>query len=105
MNKNQQRELAALIGKYSKTDGLNNTAIAPLHYFKMSAPNAKMPVLYNASLCLVVQGEKEVTLEDEAYRFAESEFVVVSIDLPATGHMRGAIPEKPHFALQLDIDP
>jgi AraC-like DNA-binding protein len=105
MNKNQQRELAALIAKYSKTDGLNNTAIAPLHYFKMSAPNAKMPVLYNASLCLVVQGEKEVTLEDEAYRFAESEFVVVSIDLPATGHMTGATPEKPYFALQLDIDP
>jgi len=105
MNKNQQRELIALIGKYSKTDGLNDTAIAPLHCFKMSAPSAKLPVLYNASLCLVVQGEKEVMPEDETYRYAASEFLVVSIDLPATGHVTVATPEKPYLCLQVDIDP
>jgi len=105
MNKNQQRELAGSIGKYSKTDGLNDTAIAPLHFFKMSAPSARMPVVYNASLCLVVQGEKEVMLEDETYHYSASEFVVVSVDLPATGHVTVATPEKPYLALQLDIDP
>src|SRR6266481_7275584 len=105
MNKNQQRELIALIGKYSKTDGLNGTAIAPLQYFKMSAPSTKLPVLYSASLCLVVQGEKEVMLEDETYHYRASEFVVVSVDLPATGHVTVATPEKPYLALQLDIDP
>src|ERR1700675_2390113 len=66
MNKNQRRELAALIGKYSKADGLNDTAIAPLHYFKMSAPSARIPVVYNASLCLGVQGAKEVMLSTRA---------------------------------------
>ena len=105
MNKNQQRELAGLIGKYSKTDGLNDTAIAPLHFFKMSAPSARMPVVYNASLCLVVQGEKEVMLEDETYRYAASKFLIVSIDLPATGHVTVATPEKPYLCLQVDIDP
>jgi AraC-like DNA-binding protein len=105
MNQNQQRELAALIGKYSKSDGLNDTAIAPLHYFKMSARSASMPVVYNASVCLVVQGEKEVMLEHETYRYAASEFLVVSVDLPATGHVTVATPEKPYLALQLDIDP
>src|SRR5882724_1487497 len=80
-------------------------AIAPLHCFKMSSPSAKLPVLYNASLCLVVQGEKEVMLEDETYRYAASEFLVVSIDLPATGHVTVATPEKPYLCLQVDIDP
>jgi AraC-like DNA-binding protein len=105
MNKNQQRELAFLIGKYSKTDGFNNTAIAPLHYFKMSAPSARMHVVYNTSLCLVVQGEKEVMLDNETYRYAASKFLVVSMDLPAIGHVTVATPEKPYCALQLDIDP
>jgi AraC-like DNA-binding protein len=105
MNQNQQRELAFLIGKYSKTDGPNNTAIAPLHYFKMSAPSARMHVVYNTSVCLVVQGEKEVMLDNETYRYAASEFLVVSMDLPAIGHVTVATPEKPYFALQLDIDP
>src|SRR5260370_17197075 len=56
INKNQQRELIALIAKYSKTDGLNDTAIAPLHYFKMSALTAKFPFLYHPSLSLVAHG-------------------------------------------------
>lgn len=105
MNKNQHRELAALIDKYSKTDGLNDTAIAPLHYFKTAAPSARMPLLYNASLCLVMQGEKELMLADETYHYAASELLVVSVDLPATGHVTAATPEKPYLAMQLDIDP
>jgi AraC-like DNA-binding protein len=105
MNKNRQRELAALIGKYSKADGLNDTSIAPLHCFKMSAPSARIPVIYSASLCFVVQGAKEVMLEDETYRYAASEFLVISVDLPAIGHVTEATPEKPYLAVQLDIDP
>jgi hypothetical protein len=53
----------------------------------------------------VVQGAKEVMLEDETYRYAASEFLVVSIDLAAIGHVTMATPEKLYFALQLDIDP
>ena len=105
MNKVQQRELTALSGKYSKTDGLNDTAIAPLHYFKMSATSARIPVVYNASPCLVVQGEKEVMLEDETYRYAASEFLVLSVDLPAIGHVTLATPERPYLCLQVDLDP
>lgn len=85
-----------LVGKYSKTHGLNDTAIPPLHYFKMSAPSARMPVLYTASLCLVVQGEKEVMLEGETYHYATSQFLVLSVDPPATGHVTVATPEKPY---------
>jgi len=71
----------------------------------MSAPSARMPVVYSAPLCLVVQGEKEVMLEDESYRYAASEFLVVSVDLPATGHVTVATPEQPHLCLQVDLDP
>jgi len=105
MNRNQQLELAALIGKYSKKDGLNDTAIGSLHCFKMSAPSAEMPVLYNASLCLVVQGEKEVMLGYETYHYAASEFLVLSVDLPAIGHVTVATPERPYLCLQVDLDP
>jgi hypothetical protein len=59
MNENQQRELAALIGKYSKKDGLNDTAIAPLHCFKMSAPSASMPVLCHASFASWCRARKK----------------------------------------------
>src|SRR5258708_13533161 len=105
MNKDQQRKVAALIGKYPKKDGINDTAIASLHCFKVSKPSARMPVLYNASLCLVVQGEKEVMLEDETYHYAASEFLVLSVDLPAIGHVTVATPEKPYLCLQVDLDP
>jgi AraC-like DNA-binding protein len=53
----------------------------------------------------VVQGEKEVMLEGETYHYAASQFLVISVDLPATGHVTVATPEKPYLCLQVDIDP
>jgi len=64
-----------------------------------------MPVLCNASLCLVVQGEKEVMLEDETYHYAASEFLLLSVDLPAIGQVTLATPERPYLCLQVDLDP
>ncbi|MFN0103764.1 MAG: AraC family transcriptional regulator [Bryobacteraceae bacterium] len=41
-----------------------------------------MPTVYSPSLCIVVQGAKQVMLGDETYRYAPSEFLAVSVDLP-----------------------
>jgi hypothetical protein len=46
-----------------------------------------------------------VMLEDETYRYAASEFLVVSVDRPAIGHVMVATPEKPYFTLQLESIP
>ncbi|KAB0666003.1 AraC family transcriptional regulator [Oryzomonas japonica] len=105
MKRNQQKELAARLGKYSSDEGRNNTAIPQLHCFKLSKPTAKTSVVYSPCLSLVVQGKKEAELDGETYRYAASEFLVVSVDLPVTCQITAATVESPYLCLLLDIDP
>lgn len=105
MNEYQRNELVELIDKYSRKDGIHNTAIPGVWCIRSSSPSMKMPVVYNPSLCVIVQGKKEVMLEDEIYRYEPSEYLVASVDLPVTGQVTEATHERPYLSIQIDIDP
>ena len=51
--------------------------------------------LYRPSLCLVVQGAKEMALGDAVMRYGEMQALVVSLDVPAAGRVIEASPERP----------
>ena len=105
MNEFQRKELIELIDRYSREDGIHDTAIPGLWCIRSSSPSMKMPVVYSPSFCVIVQGKKEVMLEGEIYRYEPSEYLVVSVNLPATGQVTEASPERPYLSLQIDIDP
>lgn len=105
MNELQHKELIELIDRYSREDGIHDTAIPGVWCIKSSSPSMKMPVVYNPSFCVIVQGKKEVMLEGEIFRYEPSEYLVVSVNLPATGQVTEASPERPYLSLQIDIDP
>lgn len=100
----RQPELIRLIDKFSSGDGIHLTAIPGLKCIKATALSMKIPVVYEPSICLIVQGAKEVMLGDEVYRYSPSEFLVVSVDLPVTGQVVLASEEMPYLSLQLDLD-
>ena len=71
MDTQQQAERAALVGAYSQRDGFTDTTIPSLRYYRMQERSGQMPVVYNSSLCLVVQGRKAAMLDSEMYRYTE----------------------------------
>ena len=98
-------ELGRLIIKNSKgEDGMHAVAIGGLQCIRLSAPNNELPHVYNPCVCVIVQGEKQVLLEDEIYRYAQSQFLVVSVDLPLLGQVLVASPEAPYLCLAIDLD-
>ena len=101
----RQRELAALIHKYSAGDGVHATAIGGLFCIRLSAPNMKLPSVYQPSICVIVQGAKQVLLEDEIYHYAPPQFLAVSVDLPLLGQVVEASAERPYLCLQIELDP
>jgi len=105
MDEFQRKELIELIDRYSREDGIHYTGIPGVRCIRSSSPSMKMPVVYNPSFCVIVQGKKEVMLEGEIYRYEPSEYLVVSVSLPATGQVTEASPERPYLSLQIDIDP
>ncbi|ABB06179.1 transcriptional regulator, AraC family [Burkholderia lata] len=64
-----------------------------------------MPSVCRPQLCLVAQGHKEVTLDDRVFRYAPGRYGIVTYDLPVTGKVVEATPDKPYLCLYLDFDP
>ena len=98
------RELGALTVKYSKGDGMHASAVSGLHCIQLSAPNLELPHVYNPCVCVIVQGAKQVLLEEEIYRYAPPQFLAVSVDLPLLGQVTVASPEQPYLCLAIDLD-
>ena len=51
--------------------------------------------MYEASLCVVVQGSKEVRLAGETFRYDSAHSLLVSVDLPVTARVVEASPGRP----------
>jgi AraC-like DNA-binding protein len=101
----RQEELAGLIVKYSSTDGVHATAIKGLFCIRLSAVDMKLPSVYQPSICVIVQGAKQVLLHEEIYRYVPPQFLAVSVDLPLLGQVTEASAERPYLCLQIEIDP
>ena len=98
-------ELGRLIVKNSNgQDGMHPVAIGGLQCIRMSAPDDELPQVYNPCVCVIVQGEKQVLLEDEIYRYAPAQFLAVSVDLPLWGQVLVASAEVPYLCLAVDLD-
>nr|HQU73706.1 AraC family transcriptional regulator N-terminal domain-containing protein [Calditrichia bacterium] len=69
MNPSQQLELKTLIDKFSNGEGIFPTPVPGITLIKYTALHSFMPMVYDPSLCLVVQGRKEVLLEKERFRY------------------------------------
>jgi AraC-like DNA-binding protein len=65
-----------------------------------------MPVrrMYRPSLCVVIQGAKQILFGDTTLHYAAMECLVVSIELPATGRMIGATSDSPFLGITIDFD-
>jgi AraC-like DNA-binding protein len=97
-------ELARLVDKYSGTDGIHPTAIPGLNCLKISAVSGKVNSVYVPSVCIVVQGRKRVLLEDEIFKYAQGQYLAVSVDLPLLGQVTEASKTRPYLCLQIHLD-
>lgn len=97
--------LATLTEKYSRGDGIHATAIPQVRCIRLSAPNMRLPAAYEPSLCVILQGSKQVLLQEEIYRYVPLQFLAVSVDLPLLGQVLEATAERPYLCLQIGLDP
>lgn len=101
----QQQELAKLIKHYSRQDGVHPTAIASLFLIRESIVTEPIARINETSFCIIVQGEKEVLLAEERFRYGPGHYIVASVDLPVTGQVVKASTDTPYLALKLEFTP
>lgn len=99
----QQDELAKLIERYSGRDGVHATAIPSLFFNRQSNVTGQSYGVLNPSLCIIVQGAKEIWLAQERFRYSPADYLVASIDLPITGQVMEASSDVPYLSLKLEF--
>ncbi len=63
-----------------------------------------MRAIYRPSLCVVIQGAKEILFGDDILSYGAMECLVVSVELPASGRIVEASPDTPYIGVTIDLD-
>jgi AraC-like DNA-binding protein len=98
-------ELADLIERQTGSDGRHETAIAELTFWRFSNPTEPTPFIQQPAVYIVVQGRKQITVGDETYLYDPSQYLAVSLELPAIGRVLEASPDEPFLCVTLSVDP
>ncbi|MGN7485063.1 AraC family transcriptional regulator N-terminal domain-containing protein [Priestia megaterium] len=99
----QQHELAKLIERLSKQDGVHPTTIPSLFLIRESIITEPISRVNEPSFCIILQGEKEVLLGEERFLYGPGHYIVASVDLPVTGQVIKASAESPYLAFKLEF--
>lgn len=93
---------------YAADQGLDDqpfeTDVPGLSVLRARTTTAMQPILYEPSLCLILQGAKETYLGDERLTLAAGQAIIVSQVVPVVSRVVSASSTKPYVALVLALD-
>lgn len=101
----QQAELAHRLARNTSGEGVHDCLIPGVQLIRFHSPSQPLPSVYEPSLCVVVQGRKQVRLAEETYTYDALNYLVVSMTLPVLGQVIEASPEKPYLCLRFHVEP
>jgi AraC-like DNA-binding protein len=81
------------------------TAIPFLSLLHASQPTPVTRGVLKPSCCMILQGSKRLHLASEVLDYGPGEYLVVSVDLPASGHVIVASSDEPYLLLNIELDP
>src|SRR5690625_1841682 len=99
---NLQTELARLIERHTGTNGVHKTAVPSLSFVQSTDKKLSYGV-YKPSLCITAQGVKEVSVGMETFIYGPGDYLVASVDLPATSQIIETSSENPYLGFILEI--
>jgi AraC-like DNA-binding protein len=97
--------LAKMIAALVPYDRTIELRFPGLRLGRVSQPNNE-PVHYvqRASLCIVAQGAKVVTIGGDTYGYEAGQIALYSIDVPMAGRVTRASISEPYLLLMIDLD-
>lgn len=95
-------ELRTLIAAHARPDGGSAVGGLLLSRVESAEPHHS---LTEPLLVVMAQGGKRLLLGDEVFDYRAGQCLIVTTDLPVTGHFLGAGPDHPSLALGLELRP
>jgi AraC-like DNA-binding protein len=84
--------------------GLFPTPMGGINIVRSNEPRIPMRQVYRPSLCVVLQGAKQIHFGEHILHYGAMECLVVSVELPASGRVVDASPDTPYIGITVDLD-
>jgi AraC-type DNA-binding domain-containing proteins len=85
--------------------GVARTPIAGLTMIRAISPTELQFAISKPMVCLVVQGEKHVTMGPHSYSFGAGDSLLITADVPTISQITRASLVAPYLSIVLDLDP
>jgi AraC-like DNA-binding protein len=95
-------ELRGLITQYAGRPG---PAVDGVRLSVVERPTSPTSSIADPVLVVVAQGAKRLTLGDRIHDYGAGQYLLVSVDLPVTGHFTRASPDAPFLGFALTLRP
>jgi AraC-like DNA-binding protein len=86
-------------------DGAFATEVPGLALTRASRPVMPHHRIYRPTICVVVQGAKQIMTGDRVLDYGENQLLIVTVEIPASGQIVCASRERPYLGLNIDFDP
>jgi AraC-like DNA-binding protein len=81
------------------------TALPWLSLIRRPAPTPAGRGILTPSVCLLVQGEKEMLVGQQVLRYGPGNYVQAGVAMPVSGQVTGASAARPYYGIRVDLDP
>lgn len=102
---NRLKELIPIVDKSARSEGINQTAIPFVQFFKAYTTSQILHTVYEPSLFIILQGAKIVTLGNHIYQYDPFSYLVSSVHLPVAGRILDASKILPFLSIQITFTP
>lgn len=99
-----RRALRDLVDRHAVADGYADTPIEGLQLFRVIQPIERLPTVYPASICCIVQGSKRVFLAGATHVYDPRHYLCVTMPLPMEAEVTKATPDEPLLGLLLSLE-
>lgn len=92
------------INKFAKNEGLTNVGIEGVELFKISTPYSRINSILPASICILVNGSKNLYLGEEKYVYDENNYLIGTVKVPVEAELIDSSPENPCLGVIIYLD-
>jgi AraC-like DNA-binding protein len=98
-------QMIDIVSRFAHDDERYETVIPFLSLLRSSRPTPVTRGVLKPSCCVILQGGKRIHLGTDVLDYGPGEYLVVSVDLPASGQVLNATPGRPYLLLNIEFDP
>ncbi|MET7393512.1 AraC family transcriptional regulator [Dactylosporangium sp. NPDC005572] len=101
---NHLDELRTLLSRHA-AGGYRQTRLPGVVVMESRVPTEPLSAVAQPSFAIVAEGVKRTMLAGQTFDYGPGQYVVISLDLPVTGHVLRAGPDRPFLGMGLTLDP